>query len=105
MTAADAVRVLIVDDAPLARRFLHRLLSADGGVGDIRQCANGLEAKAEIARARPDIMFLDVEMPGLSGADLLDGLPADQMPVTIFTTAYSEHAIKAFELQACDYLL
>jgi two-component system, LytTR family, response regulator len=98
-------RVLIVDDEPLARRFLHRLLVRDGGVGDIRQCVNGLEARAEIARTRPDIMFLDVEMPGLSGADLLDSLPPESLPVTIFTTAYSQHAIKAFELQACDYLL
>jgi two-component system, LytTR family, response regulator len=112
MTAADArpadphaPRVLVVDDEPLARRFLHRLLAGDGGVGEIRQCANGLEARAEIARARPDIMFLDVEMPGLSGADLLGGLAAGEAPVTIFTTAYSQHAIKAFELEACDYLL
>jgi two-component system LytT family response regulator len=98
-------RVLIVEDEPLARRFLHRLLVRDGGVGEIRQCANGLEARAEIARWRPDIMFLDVEMPGLNGADLLGSLPADSAPVTIFTTAYSQHAIKAFELEACDYLL
>ena len=105
MAVAEAPHVLIVDDEPLARRFLHRLLAADGGVGDIRQCANGLEARAEIARARPDIMFLDVEMPGLSGADLLGGLAAGEAPVTIFTTAFSQHAIKAFELEACDYLL
>jgi two-component system LytT family response regulator len=98
-------RVLIVDDEPLARRYLKRLLVRDSEVGEIRQCANGLEAKAEIARERPDIMFLDVEMPGLNGADLLGGLPASEAPVTIFTTAYSQHAIKAFELEACDYLL
>jgi two-component system LytT family response regulator len=104
-THKQGPRVLIVDDEPLARRFLHRLLVADSGVGDIRQCANGLEARAEIARSRPDIMFLDVEMPGLSGADLLGGLAAGDAPVTIFTTAYSQHAIQAFELEACDYLL
>lgn len=95
--------VLIVDDEPLARRFLSRLLARDGGVGDIRQCANGLEARAEIMRAPPDILFLDVEMPGLSGDDLLGSL--SEAPVTIFTTAYSRHAIRAFELAACDYLL
>ncbi|MFI4949591.1 MAG: LytR/AlgR family response regulator transcription factor [Caulobacterales bacterium] len=98
-------RVLIVDDEALARRFLRRLLLRDGGVGEIRESANGLAARDEIARARPDIMFLDVEMPGLSGADLLESLPPESMPVTVFTTAYSAHAIKAFELQACDYLL
>jgi len=98
-------RVLIVDDEPLARRFLHQLLVRDGSVGEIRHCTNGLEAKAEIARARPDILFLDVEMPGLNGADLMSSLPADDTPVTIFTTAYSQHAIRAFELAACDYLL
>jgi len=103
--AAMRPRVLIVDDEPLARRFLHRLLLGDGGVGEIRQCANGVEAKAEIARCRPEILFLDVQMPGLSGPDLLDSLPPDQAPVTIFTTAYAWPAVKAFELQACDYLL
>lgn len=97
--------VLIVDDEPLARRYLKRLLVRDGGVGDIRQSANGLEAGAAIALARPDIMFLDVEMPGLSGADLLGSLTPREAPVTVFTTAYSQHAIKAFELEACDYLL
>ncbi len=103
--AAAKPRVLIVDDEPLARRLLRRLLDRDGGVGDIRECANGVAARAEIARSRPDILFLDVEMPGLSGADLLVGLPEDRMPVTVFTTAYSEHAVRAFDLQACDYLL
>jgi two-component system LytT family response regulator len=97
--------VLIVDDEPLARRYLKRLLVRDGGVGDIRQAANGLEAGAAIRLARPDIMFLDVEMPGLSGADLLGSLAPADAPVTVFTTAYSQHAIKAFELEACDYLL
>ena len=97
--------MLIVDDEALARRFLRRLLLREGGVGEIRESANGLAARAEIARVRPDIMFLDVEMPGLSGADLLGSLSPQSMPVTIFTTAYSEHAIRAFELQACDYLL
>ena len=103
--AARGPSVLIVDDEPLARRFLTRLLARDGGVGDIRQCANGVHARAEIIRAPPDILFLDVEMPGLSGADLLGSLPEEATPVTIFTTAYSRHAIRAFELAACDYLL
>jgi two-component system LytT family response regulator len=103
--AAWRPSVLIVDDEPLARRYLKRLLVRDGGVGDIRQSANGLEAGAAIALARPDIMFLDVEMPGLSGADLLGSLAPGDAPVTVFTTAYSQHAIKAFELEACDYLL
>ena len=98
-------RVLIVDDEALARRFLRRLLVRDGAVGEIRECANGIAARDEIARDPPDIMFLDVEMPGLSGADLLGSLAPDAAPVTIFTTAYSEHAIRAFELAACDYLL
>jgi len=99
------LRVLVVDDEPLARRFLRRLLVRDDSVREIRECANGLEAKAEIARAKPDILFLDVEMPALSGAELLGSLPPAGAPVTIFTTAYSEYAIKAFELEACDYLL
>ncbi|MFL5296932.1 MAG: LytR/AlgR family response regulator transcription factor [Phenylobacterium sp.] len=103
--AARGPRVLIVDDEPLARRFIERLLARDGGVGEIRQCANGVAARAEILRATPDILFLDVEMPGLSGADLLGSLPAETQPVTVFTTAYSEHAVRAFELAACDYLL
>src|SRR4051812_9444772 len=112
MTAADdrppgpeRPRVLVVDDEPLARRLLRRLLAADPAIGEVRECRNGLEAKAEIARSVPDILFLDVEMPGLSGADLLAGLPPERAPVTIFTTAFSEHAVRAFELHACDYLL
>jgi len=106
--AAAATRgpsVLIVDDEALARRFLRRLLDRDGTVGEVRECANGLAARDEIARDPPDILFLDVEMPGLSGADLLGSLAVDSAPVTVFTTAYSEHAIRAFELAACDYLL
>jgi two-component system LytT family response regulator len=105
VAAAGGPSVLIVDDEPLARRFLRRLLDRDGAVGEVRECANGIAARAEIARDPPDILFLDIEMPGLSGADLLASLAADAAPVTVFTTAYSEHAIRAFELAACDYLL
>lgn len=98
-------RVLVVDDEPLARRFLQRLLQQAGGVGEIRQSANGLEAREEIGRFAPHILFLDVEMPGLNGADLLGSLAPETAPVTVFTTAYSEYAVRAFELAACDYLL
>jgi two-component system LytT family response regulator len=96
--------VLIVDDEPLARRFIRRLLEHDGGMGEICECANGVDAKTEIGRSAPDILFLDVEMPGLTGPDLMDVLQ-DRPAATVFTTAYSEHAVKAFELAACDYLL
>jgi two-component system LytT family response regulator len=108
MTADDSSsrpRVLIVDDEPLARRFLDRLLERSGAVGEVRQSANGVDARDEIARFSPHILFLDVEMPGLSGADLLGSLPPQTAPVTVFTTAYSEYAVRAFELAACDYLL
>jgi two-component system LytT family response regulator len=98
-------RVLIVDDEQLARRFLRSLLARAGETGEVRECANGLDARSELASFQPDILFLDVQMPGLSGLDVLAGLREQDAPATIFTTAHSEHALRAFDFEACDYLL
>jgi two-component system LytT family response regulator len=97
------VNVLIVDDEPLPRRDLRRLLGRLPGVTVIGEAATADEAAAAIAREPPDVVLLDIEMPGGSGFDLLDRLPA--IPPVIFTTAYDQHAVRAFEVDAVDYLL
>jgi two-component system LytT family response regulator len=99
------IRVLVVDDEAPARQRLHDLLSRDAQVGGIEECANGSVAVEMIKNDRPDLVFLDVRMPGLSGFDVVETIGADNMPLTIFVTAYDKHAIRAFEANALDYLL
>lgn len=99
----DLVSALIVDDEPIARAGLRRLLAEETWLDCVGDAANGIDARAAIESLRPDLVFLDIEMPGLSGLDLLRSL-ADP-PYVVFTTAYAEHAVAAFELGALDYLL
>lgn len=97
--------VLIVDDEPLARERIRSLLA---GMEDIRiegECATGTEARAVLLRSTVDLMFLDIQMPEMDGPQLLESLPQDRVPMVIFTTAYDAFAVKAFELNAADYLL
>ena len=100
------LRTVLVDDEQLARDELGYLLGQVGGVEVIGQAGNGVEALATIERLHPDLVFLDVQMPGLTGFEvarrMLDGGPASQI---IFVTAYDQHAIAAFEVNAVDYLL
>src|SRR5688572_23744893 len=100
------LRTLIVDDEQLARDELGYLLGEIGGVEVIAQAGNGVEALEMIDRLQPDLVFLDVQMPGLTGFEvarrMLDGGPASHI---IFVTAYDRHAIEAFEVNAVDYLL
>src|SRR6185503_12364544 len=98
------VRVLLVDDEPLARALLRVLLSRDHGVEVVGECS-GAEAAAEIARARPDIVFLDVQMPDVDGFEVLARLGPARPPVVVFVTAYDQYAVRAFEVHAVDYLL
>ena len=99
-------RALIVDDEPEARRRLARLLTAHSGrVGVIGEAEDGLAAVDAIQRLKPDVVFLDIEMPGLDGFGVLDSLPQEEWPVVIFATAYDQYAIRAFEVHALDYLL
>ena len=96
---------LIVDDESLARRGLkHRLLNVSD-VEIVAEAANGREALAIIREQRPDLVFLDIQMPGMDGFDVLRALPAGELPAIVFVTAYDDYAIKAFEAHALDYLL
>jgi two-component system LytT family response regulator len=97
------MKALIVDDERLARQELRRLLAAHAQVEIVAEARGGEEALQRIQRESPDLVFLDIQMPGLSGFDLLERL--DDVPQVIFTTAYDEYALKAFEVNALDYLL
>ncbi|HVJ62789.1 MAG TPA: LytTR family transcriptional regulator DNA-binding domain-containing protein [Tahibacter sp.] len=99
------IRTLIVDDEPLARRGLELRLAQHADVDIVGQAGNGREAGFAIAALRPDLMFLDVQMPEVDGFALLRGLPAEQMPLTVFVTAYDQYALDAFSACAVDYLL
>jgi two-component system LytT family response regulator len=98
------ISVVIVDDEPLARRRLARLLAREPDVLVARQCSDGTEAVAAIKELRPDVAFVDVRMPGMDGFDALQSLGND-IPWVVFVTAYAEYAVRAFEVRALDYLL
>src|SRR5437588_8852771 len=99
------IRALIIDDEPLARERVRSLLREEPDIEVIGECANGNEAVAAIKKHSPDLIFLDVQMPGLGGFDVLRALGKDHLPLVIFVTAYDQHALKAFEVHALDYLL
>jgi two-component system, LytTR family, response regulator len=99
------LRAMVVDDETLARRNLCVLLRRDPDIGTIVECGSGLEAIEEARRSRPDVMFLDVQMPECGGFDVLEMLGGDMPPTVIFVTAYDEYALRAFEAGALDYLL
>jgi two-component system LytT family response regulator len=100
-----SIRTIIVDDEPLARRGLELRLKDATDIEIVRQCANGREALAAIAELSPDLMFLDIQMPGLSGLDVLAQVPQESLPMIVFVTAFDRFAIEAFEAHALDYLL
>jgi two-component system, LytTR family, response regulator len=100
-----AIRALIVDDEPLARSNLSVLLRRDPDVESMQECASGAEAVQEIRSGRPNLVFLDVQMPECGGFDLLDMLKGEPTPVIVFVTAYDTHAVRAFDAGALDYLL
>jgi len=100
------IRVLIVDDEPLARSSLRMLLRQDTDIESIQECGSGTEAVAQIRTARPHLVFLDVQMPECGGFEVLRMLEADKpLPVIVFVTAYDEYALRAFDAGALDYLL
>jgi two-component system LytT family response regulator len=100
-----SIRTIIVDDEPLARRGLELRLREAADVEIVRQCANGREALAAINELQPDLMFLDIQMPGMSGFDVVKQVPQESLPMTVFVTAFDRFAIEAFEAHALDYLL
>lgn len=103
MNETPPLTVIIVDDEPLARAVVREYLGAHPGVAVVAECANGFEAVKAVSELAPDLMFLDVQMPKLSGFEVLELVGRD-VPV-IFTTAYDQYALRAFEVHAVDYLL
>jgi two-component system LytT family response regulator len=99
------IDTIIVDDETLSRRGIEIRLRAAGDFNIIAQCTNGREALAAISTYKPDLVFLDIQMPGMSGFEVLAHLPHESLPVLVFVTAYDQYAIKAFEARAVDYLL
>ena len=99
------IRTLIVDDEPLARSNLLVLLRRDPLIEIVGECGSGAEALAEIRAAKPDLVFLDVQMPECDGFDVLELLGKDLPPAIVFVTAYDQYALRAFEAGALDYLL
>ena len=99
------IRALIVDDEPLARQRVRLLLGEEPDVEVIGESGDGFEAVDQIQETKPDLVFLDVQMPDMDGFEVLRRVPKALLPVVIFTTAYDQHALRAFEVNALDYLL
>ena len=99
------IRTLIVDDEPLGRERIRTLLAGDPEIEVIGECPDGRRAITGIEERKPDLVFLDVQMPEVDGFGVLEAISAERMPVIIFVTAYDRYAVKAFEVHALDYLL
>jgi two-component system, LytTR family, response regulator len=99
------IRTLVVDDEPMARERILSLLQQEGDVEVIGQCSDGVQAVSAIQQQSPDLVFLDVQMPGCDGFGVIQNIGADRMPTVVFVTAYDEYALRAFEVHALDYLL
>ncbi|MFO1449913.1 MAG: LytTR family DNA-binding domain-containing protein [Opitutaceae bacterium] len=99
------IRTLVVDDEPLARAKVCRMLATQADVDVVGEASSGDQAIAAIGEQRPDLLFLDVQMPAPDGIAVMRAVQETWLPCTIFTTAYAQHAVEAFELQAIDYLL
>ncbi len=102
---SSPLRVVVVDDEPIARRRLITMLSREAGVEVVGECDDGATAAPVISSVDPDVVFLDVRMPEIDGFSLLSVLPRSRRPVIVFVTAYAEHAVRAFDVDAVDYLL
>ena len=105
MKGAKPVRALIVDDEPLAREIIREMIRRDQEVEIAGECGNGIDAVAAIEAARPDIVFLDIQMPEMNGFEVIEAVGASKMPAIIFVTAYDQYAVNAFKVHALDYIL
>jgi two-component system, LytTR family, response regulator len=101
----EKIKTLIADDEPLARSRIRELLAQDEEISLIGECADGDDAAIEIFRLKPDLVFLDVQMPERDGFEVLSAVGAENIPVVIFVTAFDRYALQAFEVYALDYLL
>ena len=101
----DRIRTMIIDDEPLARQRIRRLLERDETVEILDDCADGVEAIEAIRSRRPELLFLDVQMPEVNGFDVLEAIAPEEVPLVVFVTAFDEYAVRAFEVHALDYLL
>ncbi|UWX03610.1 response regulator [Pseudoxanthomonas sp. NC8] len=99
------IRVLIVDDEPVARRGLVRLLRQEPDIEVVGECGDGGSAIAAIGALSPDLVFLDVQMPELDGFAVIEAIGGNRMPAVVFVTAFDQHAVRAFDAQAIDYVL
>lgn len=99
------LKVLIVDDEPLARENLRILLEDEPDIGIVGECANAIEAIGAVHRLQPDVLFVDIQMPRINGLEMVSMLDDGQRPYIVFLTAFDEYAVKAFEEHAFDYLL
>ena len=102
---SDPVRVLVVDDEPLARMRIEDVLAGIEGAEIVGTAANGIEAIEQIRALKPDLVFLDVQMPGKTGVDVVREIGPERMPPTIFVTAFDQFAVQAFDVAAVDYLV
>ncbi|HEX2616725.1 MAG TPA: response regulator, partial [Flavobacteriales bacterium] len=99
------IRAIVVDDEPAARTRIARLLSQDPEIELIAECRNGNEAIEAVGKHRPDLMFLDVQMPQVNGFEVVARIGRERMPFVVFVTAHDQYALKAFDVNAVDYLL
>jgi two-component system, LytTR family, response regulator len=99
------ITTMIVDDEPLARRRLRTLLARESDISVVEECGDGASALGAIQRLRPDLLFLDVQMPEMGGFDVLRALDAEHIPAIVFVTAYEHYSLAAFDVHALDYLL
>jgi two-component system, LytTR family, response regulator len=99
------IRTLVIDDEPLVRTSILKVLRQDSEIAVLGECGDGPSALAQIHSERPELIFLDVHMPGLTGLEILDNIEESQLPVTIFVTAHKDYAVEAFESNAVDYIL
>src|SRR2546428_8373307 len=99
------LRIIIADDEPLARERLRRLLGGEADVEIVAECADGPSTVEAVRAHAPDLLLLDVQMPGMDGFDVLRALGAKRLPAVVFVTAFDRHAVRAFEARALDYLL
>src|SRR5258706_16060280 len=105
MTGTAKIKTLIVDDETLARRRIRRLLAVESDVEVIGECGDPQQAISVIQERNPDLVFLDIQMPGVDGFGVLESLPPRNTPAVIFVTAFDQYALRAFDVHALDYLL